>query len=200
MRDAAWPVRVIDVHMNGAGMDSQNKVNKIGAEPSRRQFLTKSATACSLAVGLVGAMFTLCAATSKQEKTPMTKILGKCGYRCDLCAARSDDAALRQKMVDLWRKYWGHERYTAENVKCEGCHGERRADMNCKARPCAIEKAIPNCAHCDECPCEDKLKPLLSSPHMNFARFGDVPEEDYNLCMAQFDNIPELITIRRSLK
>ena len=27
-------------------------------------------------------------------------MLGKCGYRCDLCAARSDDPAVRQQLVE----------------------------------------------------------------------------------------------------
>jgi len=32
---------------------------------------------------------------------------GYCGYNCDLCAARSDDPAVRQRLVDGWRKLFG---------------------------------------------------------------------------------------------
>ena len=37
------------------------------------------------------------------------KLIGYCGYNCHLCAARSEDIAVRQKLVDAWRKYLGHE-------------------------------------------------------------------------------------------
>ena len=51
---------------------------------------------------------------------------GYCGYNCDLCAARSDDPAVRQKLVDGWRKLFGHQMYTAENVRCDGCRSDGR--------------------------------------------------------------------------
>jgi hypothetical protein len=34
------------------------------------------------------------------------KLIGYCGYNCHLCAARSEDFAVRQKLVDAWRKYF----------------------------------------------------------------------------------------------
>ena len=37
------------------------------------------------------------------------KMIGYCGYNCYLCAARSEDENIRQKMVEAWRKYLGHE-------------------------------------------------------------------------------------------
>jgi len=49
------------------------------------------------------------------------RMIGYCGYNCYLCAARSDDINVRRKLVDAWRKYLGHQHYTAENVACEGC-------------------------------------------------------------------------------
>ena len=51
--------------------------------------------------------------TKKRDKS-----IGYCGYNCHLCAARSEDIEVRQKMVDAWRKYLGHKNYTAENVYC----------------------------------------------------------------------------------
>ena len=56
----------------------------------------------------------------------MSEMVGYCGYRCHLCAARSDDPAVRQKLVDGWRKYFGHESYTVENVRCDGCRAAGR--------------------------------------------------------------------------
>jgi hypothetical protein len=129
----------------------------------------------------------------------MKEILGRCGYRCDLCAARSEDQAVRQKLVDGWRNYFGHQNYTAENVRCDGCLSNGRlADKNCQARPCVMEKGIENCAYCDEFPC-DKLKPLLCSREELVERFGEIPEEDYNLCMIQFESLPRLLKIRKAL-
>jgi len=120
--------------------------------------------------------------------TKNMEMIGYCGYNCHLCAARSEDPAVRQKMVDGWRKFFGHENYTAENVKCDGCLSDGKvADKQCKARPCAKERGIENCAYCDEFPC-DKLKPLI--PSIFFAT-----EEEYNLCMRQFDCKPNLVKI-----
>ncbi|MCK4872676.1 MAG: DUF3795 domain-containing protein [Phycisphaerales bacterium] len=124
--------------------------------------------------------------------------LGRCGYRCDICPARSDDPAVRQHLVDVWRAYYGHEHYTVDNVRCDGCLADGRlADVDCKIRPCVIEKGIPNCAHCDEFVC-DTLRPFLTSRKWQFARHGDIPEADYH-CMHQFDSIPRLLKIRREL-
>jgi hypothetical protein len=133
-----------------------------------------------------------------EEKT-VKKMLARCGYRCDLCAARSDDAALRQRLIDGWRKYLGHDMYTAENVRCDGCMNDGRlADKNCPVRPCAIEKGVENCAYCDEYPC-DKLEGLICSREKFVERLGEIPEEDYNLCLRQFESKPELASIRKTL-
>ena len=129
----------------------------------------------------------------------MGKMLARCGYRCDLCAARSDDPALRQRLIEGWRKYLGHEMYTVENVRCDGCMNDGRlADKNCPVRPCAIEKGVENCAYCDEYPC-DKLEGLICSREKFVKRLGQIPEEDYNLCLRQFESERELASIRKAL-
>lgn len=130
----------------------------------------------------------------------MNKMLGRCGYRCDLCAARSDDPEIRQKLVDGWRKYLGHQMYTAENVHCDGCMNEGRlADKNCPVRPCAIEKGVENCTYCDEYPCEN-LKDFISSREKFVKRLGEIPEDDYKLCLRQFESEPELKELRKTLR
>ncbi len=129
----------------------------------------------------------------------MDERLGYCGYDCGQCAARSDDPAIRRKLVDGWRKYFGHENYTAENVRCDGCRaGGRLADKNCAARPCAVERGVESCALCDEFPC-DKLRPLLATREgmllfCNPATASITPEE-YDLCMRQFESIPRLVRL-----
>jgi len=126
--------------------------------------------------------------------------LARCGYRCDLCAARSDDPEVRQRLVDGWRKYFGHTMYTVDNVRCDGClHNGRLADKNCGVRPCVIERGLDNCAYCEEFPCE-LLKRLWCSEEELRQRFPDIPEEDFNLCMRQFVSKPRLMEIRDKLK
>lgn len=127
----------------------------------------------------------------------MVEMIGYCGYNCHLCVARSDDPAVRQKMVDGWRKIFGHQNYTAENVKCGGCPSDGEvADKICKARPCAKEMGVKNCVYCDEFPCE-KVKHLLAARDgmMIFClpSTSSVTEEEYNLCMRQFNSMPNLV-------
>ena len=91
------------------------------------------------------------------------EMIGYCGYSCHLCAARSEDAEVRQKLVDGWRKLFGHEHYTAENVRCDGCKSDGRvADQSCKARSCARERGVESCAACEDFPC-DRMRHLMAS-------------------------------------
>lgn len=122
---------------------------------------------------------------------------GYCGYRCHLCAAQSPDKDIRQKLVDGWRKYFGHQDYTAENVQCDGCKADGKlADKKCKARPCAKEKGVEYCMLCDEFPC-DKVKHLLGSRNgmllYCLPRTLELTEDEYNLCMTQFNSMPFII-------
>lgn len=125
------------------------------------------------------------------------EMIGYCGYSCHFCAARSDDPAVRQRLVDGWRSIFGHEQYTAENVRCDGCLSDGRlADKACKARPCAIERGVKNCAYCEEFVCE-KVGHLLASREglLIFCRpeDGPVTKEEYELCMRQFDSMPNIV-------
>jgi len=128
------------------------------------------------------------------------KMIGYCGYNCYLCAARSDDINVRQKLVNAWRKYLGHEHYTAENVACEGCknEGDKIADKQCQARPCAREKGLESCAQCNDFPC-DKVKHLMGSSVGILAyrapQFKEITEEEFNLCIQQWNSMPNLIKI-----
>ena len=129
----------------------------------------------------------------------MDEMVGYCGYRCSVCAARSPDPAVRQKLVDGWKKIFGHQNYTADNVFCEGCKsGGKIADKSCKARPCAKEKGVDFCADCTEFPC-DKVRPLLATAEgmLIFCRpkNGSISEEEYDLCMRQFDSMSGIVAM-----
>jgi hypothetical protein len=132
------------------------------------------------------------------EKTTAEQI-SYCGYSCHLCAARSDDPAVRQKLVDGWRRIFGHQMYTAENVKCDGCRSQGKvADARCQARPCAQEKGVESCALCAEFPCP-KMRNLMGTRDgmLLFCRPKDEPvsRDEYELCMRQFDSMPNLVRI-----
>lgn len=129
----------------------------------------------------------------------MSEMISYCGYNCHLCAARSEDPKTRQKLVDGWRRIFGHEQYTSENVRCDGCPSDGRlADKECKARPCAIEKGITSCALCDDFVC-DKVGHLLASREGMLIflnqRVSSVTQEDYRLCVRQFESMPNLVKI-----
>jgi len=130
----------------------------------------------------------------------MKEMIGYCGYNCHLCAARSDEISVRQRMVDAWKKYLGHENYTAENVACEGCksNGNKIADKQCKARPCARDKGLDSCAQCDDFPC-DKVNHLFSTPigmlTYRAPKFKDITEEEFNFCVQQWNGMPNLVKI-----
>jgi len=125
------------------------------------------------------------------------EMISYCGYSCHLCAARSNDPAVRQQLVDGWRKIFGHQMYTAENVRCDGCLNDgRHADKSCKARPCAIERGEKNCAYCEKFAC-DKVKHLLGNRDgmliFGSLKSGPVTKEEYDLCMRQFVSLPNII-------
>jgi hypothetical protein len=124
------------------------------------------------------------------------EMIGYCGYDCASCAARSDDVALRQKLVDGWRKYFGHECYTAENVKCDGCRSDGVvADKECKVRPCARERGADICADCADFPCPP-VRTLLGSRDgllvYLYPRTAGITAEEYKLCMRQFESMGRL--------
>jgi len=123
--------------------------------------------------------------------------IGYCGYNCHLCAARSDDPAVRARLVAGWRRIFGHQQYTPENVKCAGCRSDGEvADKQCKARPCAISRQLESCARCDDFPC-DKVRGMLASREglLIYCRpeSGPVTEEEYRLCMRQFESMPNIV-------
>ncbi len=127
----------------------------------------------------------------------MAEEISFCGYRCDSCAARSDDPEVRQHLVDGWRKYLGHQNYTAENVRCDGCRaGGRLADQQCHARPCALSRGVESCAFCNDFVCE-KVGRLLSERLgmliFLHKRVRDITEEEYNLCIRQFESMPNMV-------
>jgi len=126
------------------------------------------------------------------------EMIGYCGYNCHLCAARSDDINVRRKLVEAWRKYLGHQHYTVENVACEGCksEGNKIADKQCGARPCAREKCLESCAQCDEFPC-NKMRKLMGTTAglvtVLASKLKDISEDEFDFCIQQWNSVPNLV-------
>lgn len=131
----------------------------------------------------------------------MEQIISKCGYRCDLCPAyeanlKSD--ADKQRMSDAWEKYCGFQVPPEQIKRCPGC-AVSGADPTCTVRPCAIEKNVENCAHCEQFGC-DKLMPKINFVEENVkVDLSDIPEKDFNLFIKPFVSKESLSKIRESL-
>jgi hypothetical protein len=134
----------------------------------------------------------------------MKEILGRCGYRCDLCPAyigNIHSAEDRQRVSDGWFKYYGF-RIPPDQICCDGCRDEkadaRRIDAECRVRTCAITRGFDTCASCERHPC-DELKGKFVSRSQVEARTGaPVPDEDYKTYIEPYEADKVLNRIRES--
>jgi len=90
----------------------------------------------------------------------MKEILSKCGFRCDLCPAYSENITCdedKKAVSEGWKRLFGFE-IPPEEIECVGCHNKgNHPDNGCPVRPCAVERNIENCGFCDNFEC-DALK------------------------------------------
>jgi hypothetical protein len=111
----------------------------------------------------------------------MSEILSFCGFRCDLCRAYAGNQAgpaEKQRLSDGWFKYFGF-RVPPEDLHCAGCRNDGKIlDTECTVRPCAREKKVDHCAHCDNFIC-DRLKTRFFDFAEMEKTHGTIPEEDY---------------------
>ena len=95
------------------------------------------------------------------------EMIAYCGLDCSVCkafrATQTNDVEWKKQIA----KHWSDQseiRFRPEDVDCHGCKSDvisgfcRRL---CKIKPCAEEKRVKTCAHCDDYPC-GKLKDFLS--------------------------------------
>jgi len=91
----------------------------------------------------------------------MSEMIAYCGLDCLECGAylatRDDDDDLRREVAAQWSQ-WYDAALDPADINCEGCTAESglqfRHCATCEMRRCAMEKGLPNCAHCNEYPCE----------------------------------------------
>jgi hypothetical protein len=105
----------------------------------------------------------------------MEENLAYCGLICQTCqiylATRESDKEKQYKMrADIAqeiKKYYGEEIDPEDVRDCDGCKtegGRLFCNNNCPMRICAIEKAIENCAYCDDYACEALEKLFTTDP------------------------------------
>jgi hypothetical protein len=99
----------------------------------------------------------------------MGNIIAYCGLVCNDCpafiATENNDEAHKYRISQEWSRT-GYN-INPEEISCKGCSTGSETMFKfckeCKIRQCGIDKAIPNCAHCDGFPCskiEDFFKDL----------------------------------------
>lgn len=92
----------------------------------------------------------------------MRAVIGRCGYRCDLCMAykKNGSGMLHQlKVAQGWFTYYDLKVHPAK-LSCGGCH-ESDSRLFCfderfgRVCDCVVAKNIENCGHCEDYPCPD---------------------------------------------
>ena len=91
----------------------------------------------------------------------MEKIISICGLVCSDCGAylatQADDDDKRKEVAELWSKEYGSD-IKPEDINCESCLSDSDNVFSytkvCELRKCAKERAVVNCAHCEDYACE----------------------------------------------
>ena len=134
----------------------------------------------------------------------MARVVGRCGFRCDLCPAYKENtntSAERERASTGWLSHFGVE-VPPEKIRCRGCLADESAgfefhDPHCPIRPCVTGRELETCASCKECPC-DKLEPRLSGFEERARHERDkIPQEEYDEFFAPYDARKHLDEIKR---
>lgn len=96
----------------------------------------------------------------------MCEMTAYCGLDCGECqafkATQANDLQLKKQIAERWSSQ-DDVKFKPEDIDCLGCKSDVISGWCrklCKIRPCATEKKVVTCAHCDEYQC-DKLKEFL---------------------------------------
>ena len=103
----------------------------------------------------------------------MAEMISRCGLECNECAAfkatEADDDNKRKEIAAKWSEMYKTD-IKMEDINCEGCLSTGKKVFNhcnvCEIRKCAVEKDVPNCAHCSLYICE-KLDSFLEMAPRN---------------------------------
>ncbi len=110
----------------------------------------------------------------------MEEMISYCGLACHECGAflatKADDDDKRREVAELWSKEYGAD-IKPEDINCDGCLSEGERVLShctvCEIRKCGRDKAITNCAYCDEYAC-DKLESIFKMAPEAKKRLDDI--------------------------
>ena len=91
----------------------------------------------------------------------MSKMTAFCGLICSECGAfiatQNNDDEKRAEVAQLWSKQYNVE-LKPEDINCDGCTSNSERLIGhcrvCEIRKCGKEKAVINCAHCEDYICQ----------------------------------------------
>jgi hypothetical protein len=105
--------------------------------------------------------------SQKEENIIMSEMIAYCGLDCSECkafkATQKKDFERKKEIAKQWTEGL-NVAFKPEDINCKGCKSDTLSGWCrkiCKIRPCAEEKKMKTCAHCDDYPC-GKLKEFLS--------------------------------------
>lgn len=133
----------------------------------------------------------------------MAGILTRCGYRCDLCLAYTENIhgpEDQKKISDGWFAYYGF-RIPPEEIRCDGClapdaERPRLVDARCPVRACVLARGLANCAGCTEYACDTLATRIVTRADLE-ARLGrPLPEEHYRDFVWPYESRPRLDALR----
>ncbi len=98
-------------------------------------------------------------------------MIAYCGLDCSKCdgylATQADDDDKRAAVAKQWSAQYGAD-IKPEHINCDGCSSEGRkffyCSEMCEVRKCAMAKAVPNCAACDDYACDTLEKFFALAP------------------------------------
>jgi hypothetical protein len=115
----------------------------------------------------------------------MNEMLSYCGLVCNTCPIylvtqeenKEEQERKRIEIAQLCREQYGLNYELADITDCDGC---RAMDgrlfsgcTNCVIRKCAKQKAVENCAHCNEYICE-QLETFFIKEPSGKRRLGEI--------------------------
>ena len=98
----------------------------------------------------------------------MSEMIAYCGLDCNECrafkATQAKDFERKEQIAKQWTEGLKVE-FKPEDIDCRGCKSDTISGFCrklCEMRPCAEERKVKTCAHCDDYLC-GKLKEYLST-------------------------------------
>ena len=105
---------------------------------------------------------------NKKADGMISEMTAYCGLQCNECkafkATRAKDIEWKKQIAKHWSDQ-SETKFKPGDVDCHGCKSDVISGFCrklCVIRPCAEQKRVKTCAHCDVYPCE-KLKEYLST-------------------------------------